>query len=152
MNTKVWVFFYGSYMSIDVLREVDLVPSDIEPAVLTGFDLVIAPRANLIRRPMGVAFGMLATATHDELNRLYTEHAQGLLAETYLPEAVIVTDQSGRLRPALTYICHEMRPGPAEAAYVERIAQPALEHGFPADYVAKIRSFLPAPVPPDRTT
>ena len=150
MEARVWVFFYGSYMNLDVLREVNLIPLDVEPAALTGFDLMIAPRANLTRQPMGVAFGILATATHDELHRLYTEHAQGLLGETYLPEAVIVTDLSGRLRPALTYICHEMQSRPADAAYLERIVRPAQAYGFPAEYIAKIRSFLPAPLSPDR--
>ena len=149
MEARVWVFFYGSYMNLDVLNEVHLSPLDVEPAVLTGFDLKIAPRANLIRQPMGIVYGILATATHEELNRLYTEHARGVLGETYLAEAVIVTDLSGHLRPALTYICHEMRPQPADPAYVERVARPAQAYGFPAEYIAKIRSFLPRTASPD---
>ena len=49
MQPLVWVFFYGSYMNLDVLREADITPHDWEVATLSGFDLRIAPRANLIR-------------------------------------------------------------------------------------------------------
>ena len=45
---RVWVFFYGSYINFDVLQEAGLVPGEWEVARLPGFDLEIAPRANLI--------------------------------------------------------------------------------------------------------
>lgn len=143
MEPKVWVFFYGSYINVTVLKEVDLIPGEVEPATLAGFDLKIAPRANLIRAPQSVVYGILAKATHAELARLYSEHAKGKLGETYLPEAVVATDLNGKLRPALTYVSHDMVDRPAEDAYIERIAQPAEAFGFPADYVAKIRNFSP---------
>lgn len=138
----VWVFFYGSYINLDVLREVDLVPGAWCKATVSGFDLVIAPRANLVRDPSRMVWGFLATATHAELARLYSEHAQGVLGETYLPEAIVAVDEAGRLQPALTYIASDMTPRPAERAYVERIAVPAQRAGFPPDYIAKIRSFV----------
>ncbi|MFZ5747153.1 MAG: gamma-glutamylcyclotransferase family protein [Pseudomonadota bacterium] len=143
MAPKVWVFFYGSYINLDVLKEVDLIPAHWETAVLSGFDLVIAPRANLQRSSGQAAFGVLATATHAELDRLYVDHAKGVLGEIYLPEAVLTSDMSGNLRPALTYIAPSMEPRSAERDYVERIAQPAELYGFPDWYVEKIRSFHP---------
>lgn len=45
----VWTFFYGSYMNLDVLKEVDLVPGRVEVARLNGFDILIRPLANLVR-------------------------------------------------------------------------------------------------------
>jgi cation transport regulator ChaC len=141
MQTKVWVFFYGSYINPDVLREAALEPSEWHTATLAGFDLTIAPRANLLRDAAKMVWGILATATHAELARLYDEHAQKVLGETYLPEAVLATDTAGRLRPAMTYIAPSMQPRAADKAYVERIASPAERFGFPAWYVAKIRSF-----------
>src|SRR5580658_5634709 len=86
---KVWVFFYGSYMNFDVLREVDLVPEEWGVARLDGFDIRIEPRANLVRSDQHCVFGIVATATHAELSRLYG-HAQHVLGELYLPEAVLV--------------------------------------------------------------
>src|SRR4051794_1167363 len=99
-ETKVWTFFYGSYINFDVLRQVDLVPQQWEVARLAGFDIVIRPRANLVRSERDCVFGIVATATHQELSRLYA-HAKDVLGETYLPEAVVVETASGALRPAL---------------------------------------------------
>jgi len=48
-SPKVWVFFYGSYMNPDVPRGVDLAPGKLVRARLSGFDIVIAPRANRVR-------------------------------------------------------------------------------------------------------
>jgi hypothetical protein len=50
-DAKVAVFFYGSYMNRAVLAEVGLAPDLWEPTSLAGFDIVIAPRANLILSP-----------------------------------------------------------------------------------------------------
>jgi hypothetical protein len=142
MHPKVWTFFYGSYMNFDVLREVDLVPETWEVARLAGFDVRIEPRANLVRSDGSTVYGIVATTTHDELDRLYA-HAQDVLGETYLPEAVLVETLEAKHRPALCYICPAMEPRPADAAYVERILQPAREFGFPAWYIQRIESFLP---------
>ena len=141
MDYRVWVFFYGSYINLNVLKEVDLFPSQHEVATLPGFDIRIEPRANLVRDTMSMVYGILATATHDELDRLYTDHAKDKLGEIYLPEAIVALDCVGRLRPALTYIAPQMNKQSADKAYVERIAMPAETYGFPVDYVDKLRSF-----------
>jgi hypothetical protein len=109
---KVWVFFYGSYINFNVLREVGLVPEQWEVATLAGFDIVIRPRANLMRSDQHLVYGITATATHAELDRLYA-HARDVLGEVYLPEAVLVCTAAGMWRPALCYICPEMTPRPA---------------------------------------
>lgn len=140
---KVWVFFYGSYINFDVLKGAGLVPGEWEVARLPGFDLRIAPRANLIRSERDTVWGINATATHAELERLYTVHAKGVLGETYLPEAAVTSTQDGRLRPVMTYICPDMVMRPAEAAYVDRIALPARKFGFPRWYVERIEAFRP---------
>src|SRR5579859_3923053 len=101
-DPRVWTFFYGSYMNLDVLREVELVPAQHEPARLDGFDIRIAPRANLVRSDACCVWGLLATATHEELARLY-RHSKDVLGETYLPEAVLARTGCD-YRPALCYI------------------------------------------------
>ena len=122
-------------------KEVALVPADWEVATLSGFDLNLAPRANLVRNPGATVYGILATATHAELERLYTGHSKAALGESYLPEAVLGVDKAGKFRPALSYIAPEMIARPAEKAYVKRIALPAERFGFPRAYVERIRSF-----------
>jgi hypothetical protein len=139
-DPRVWVFFYGSYINFDVLREVELVPERWEVARLHGFDIRIQPRANLVPSDRDCVYGVVATATHAELARLYA-HARDVLGEVYLPEAVLVQTLAGLWRPALCYLCPDMAPRPADNAYVERITGPARALGFPAWYVARLESF-----------
>jgi hypothetical protein len=139
----VWTFFYGSYMNLDVLAEVDLVPATVEVASLAGFDIRIEPLANLVRDDARTVYGLLATATHAELDRLY-DHARQVLGGTYLPEAVLARTRAGTWRPALCYIAPELERRPATADYVERIVRPARAFAFPGWYVARLESFRPA--------
>jgi hypothetical protein len=130
-------------MNRGVLAESALGDVELEPARLSGWDIAIRPRANLIRAESASVHGLLARATHDELKRLYA-HAQDVLGELYLPEAVLTETRTGTWRAALCYICPEMAPRAADAAYVDRIVDAACEHGLPADYVARLESFRPA--------
>jgi hypothetical protein len=137
---KVWVFFYGSYINFGVLREVGLVLGEWEVDRLDGFDIRIRPRANLVRSDQHCVYGIVGTASHAELARLYA-HARDVLGEVYLPEAVLVQTRAGLWRPALCYTCPEMDPRPADDAYVERIVGPARELGFPEWYVTRLGTF-----------
>src|SRR5580658_7858060 len=140
---KVWVFFYGSYINFEVLKELPILPGEWEVARAPGFDIHIAPRANLIRSDQHTVWGINVTATHDELTRLYVDHAKGVLGETYLPEAILTYSADGKLRPAMTYICSAMELRTAELAYVERIAGPGRRYGFPDWYIKRIEHFRP---------
>lgn len=137
---QVWTFFYGSYINLEVLGEVDLVPQNWEVARLAGYDIRIQPRANLVRCDAGIVYGIVATATHDELARLYA-HARDILGELYLPEPVLAETLDGKWRPALCYICPDMSPRPPDSAYIERILVPARSYGFPRWYVDRLQSF-----------
>jgi cation transport regulator ChaC len=139
-ETRVWVFFYGSYMNLEVLRQVSVVPDQYESARLPGFDIVIRPRANLVRAERHCVYGIVAAATHQELNRLYA-HAREVLGETYLPEAVLTETVDGRWRPALCYIAPEMEPRPAASDYIDRIVEPARAFSFPDWYIERLESF-----------
>lgn len=139
-DREIWTFFYGSYMNFDVLKEVDLMPERWEVAKLYGFDIRIQPRANLIRSDQHCVYGIIAAATHEELQRLYA-HAQGVLGEVYLPEAVLIETLDGKWLPALCYICPEMQPRPAAEDYLDRIIKPAKALGFPQWYIVRLESF-----------
>lgn len=137
---RVWVFFYGSYMNFDVLKEVNLVPDHREVARITGYDITIRPHANLIRSNKQIVYGLLATSTHAELDRLYA-HAKGVLGETYLPEAVLAETMSGLWRAALCFIAPSMPALPAASDYVDRILKPAREFDFPRWYIERLESY-----------
>jgi hypothetical protein len=119
---------------------VNYVPERWEVARLGGFDILIRPRANLLRSPEHCVYGILATASHAELDRLYA-HAKGILGETYLPEAVLAETMEGTWRPALCYLASAMEPRPAANDYIDRIAGPAGDYGFPEWYVRRLESF-----------
>jgi hypothetical protein len=56
---RVWTFFYGSYINFEVLREVDYLPEQWKVARLTGLDIRIRPRANLVRSDRHLVYGIL---------------------------------------------------------------------------------------------
>jgi hypothetical protein len=141
VGKTVWVFFYGSYINFDVLAEVDIAPARWEVACAPGFELRIEPRANLVRSDRDMVYGINATATHEQLTRLYVDHAHGILGQRYLPEAILTRTADETLRPALTYLCADMAPEPVDPAYVDRIAGPAKQFGFPQWYIERIESF-----------
>ncbi len=131
-ESQVWVFFYGSYINREVLREASLVPAEFEVARLAGFDIVIRPRANLLRSDQHSVYGVLATALHEELRRLY-RHAEEVLGEIYF----LVETLDGRLRPALCYIAPAMESKPGSDDYIDRIITPAREYGVPEWYIER---------------
>ena len=140
---KVSTFFYGSYMNPAVLKGVDIIPERFEVARLSGYDINIQPRANLIRPEQHCVYGVVSAATHEELVRLYA-HSQNVLGESYAPEPALVQTNDQRWLPVLCYISHSMKPSPAtDNAYIERIVQPAREFGFPQWYIQRIESFRP---------
>jgi hypothetical protein len=140
---KVPVFFYGSYMNRAVLKEAELSPERFLVGRLFGYDIRIAPRANLVPSDRDVVYGALTEATHAELERLYAR-ARDVLGETYLPHPVVVEADDGAWRPALCYLAATMEPRPADPAYVARIVAPARELGFPQWYVERLTGFTGA--------
>ena len=141
-DPRVLTFFYGSFINTAVLSEVELVPEHIEVARLPGYDITIRPLANLVPSDRHTVYGILATATHAELERLYF-HAREVLGGVYLPHPVLAQDGAGRAQPALCYIAPSLPPAPAKAEYLARIVGPARSYGFPAWYVERLESFLP---------
>ncbi|MDA8021101.1 MAG: hypothetical protein MPN21_26995 [Thermoanaerobaculia bacterium] len=49
-DSKVAVFFYGSYMNAAVLQKAGIEPERFDVTWLPGFDIEIGPLANLICR------------------------------------------------------------------------------------------------------
>lgn len=137
---EIWTFFYGSFINLDVLKELDYTPRKYEVARLSGYDITIRPIANLVKSEQHTVFGIVATGTHTELSRLY-DHAENILGGRYLPEAVLVQTVAGHWISALCYISPELSGESASADYVDRISKPAKAHGFPGWFIERIESF-----------
>jgi hypothetical protein len=106
-------------------------------ARLYGYDIRIAPLANLVPSDRHSVYGIAVTATHAELERLYA-HARDVLGGVYLPEAVLVQTAEGAWLPALCYISPGMETRAPDPDYVERIVRPARALGFPAWYIERL--------------
>ena len=143
VELKVQVFFYGSFINLQVLAEVGLEPESVDVARLTGFDIRIQPLANLVRSPEQHVYGIVCQATHAELERLYGQAWVG----TYLPEAVLVETRSGSKLAALCYIAPAPRVAAAAHDYIDRIAGPGRDYDFPEEYLGRIERFRAGPLP-----
>lgn len=137
----VWTFYYGSNINLEILKRFDYVPDRVEVARLPGFDITIRPLANLVPSERHCVYGILATGTHDDLDRLYGRYVQDELGATYLPEAVLCQTLDDRWIPALCYIAAPMDSSPATDDYLDRIVKPAREFGFPAWYIERLEGF-----------
>jgi hypothetical protein len=134
---KVRVFFYGSFIDRDVLARVHYHPDKMEVARLDGFDITMRPLATLIQYDGRCVYGVLANATHAELQRLYGED----WVRAYLPEAVVVTTQDGAFHPALCYIARSKTAEAPFDNYIERIIESARKSGFPKWYIERLECF-----------
>ena len=143
-NDEVWTFFYGSNMDLDVLKAVDYIPQKVEVARLSGYDIVISPLANLVRSSQDCVYGILASGSHDELERLYGRYVHDKLGATYLPYPVSCERRDGSLITALCYLCPSMEPAATNDAYLDKITGPARDFEFPEWYINRLEAFRPA--------
>ena len=135
---RVAVFFYGSFMRRDVMARGGFHPERIEVARLSGFDIDFCPHACISRSDQHAICGILVQATHAELNSLYSMDGVGI----FLPEAVLVHTDDGRMQPALCYIPPARGDQPADLEYLERLLATAREYGFPQWYLERLQSFF----------
>jgi hypothetical protein len=137
----IWAFFYGTIMNPVVMKDFGVTVTDVRPARLPGFDLVIRPRPNLVRSDRAVAFGSLTAVTHDDLTTIYSglERNFGI---KYVPEAVLATTRDGFVLPALCYIVPQLPDSAPSPAFVKQLAQCVRTMGHPEWYAAHVESFI----------
>ena len=141
-EARIWTFFYGSFMNLEVLKKLSIVPAAVEVATLSGFDIFIRPLANLTRSSDRSVYGAVANTTHAELVRLYG-YASDKLGGTYLPQAVLVLMRNGTWLPAMCYVASELSGRPATNDYVDLIVNAAKHYAFPRSYIDRLETFRP---------
>jgi len=133
---KIDVFFYGLFMDKDLLESKGVKPENLRSASLSGFQLQIGDRATLVPNQSSHVFGVVASLSHDELERLYTEPS----VSAYQPEAVLVHLSNGEVLPALCY--NLPKPPSSEernSDYANKLRSLAERLNFPAEYIASIQ-------------
>ena len=116
-----------------------LQPERVDVVRLSGFDIQISPHACITRSSEHSIYGILVSATHAQLQRLYAKDGVGV----FLPEAVIVENERGGLQPAMCYIPPAADDKPADLDYLDQLLAAARGHGFPAWYVERLERFRP---------
>jgi hypothetical protein len=136
----IWVFFYGTIMNPAVMKDFGVTVTDVYPAKLSGFELVVRPRPNLVRSDRGVVFGSLIAVTHDDLTTIYSGLEKNFGIK-YLPEAVLATTREGFVLPALCYMVPHLPDSAPDPAFVKQLAQCVRSMGHPEWYAARVESF-----------
>ena len=137
---SIWAFFYGTIMHPAVMKDFGVTVTDVYPARLSGFNLVIRPRPNLVRSDRAVVFGSLTAVTHDDLMTIYSGLEKNFGIK-YVPEAVLATTREGFVLPALCYVVPQLPDAPPEPAFVKQLAQCVRSMGHPEWYAAHVESF-----------
>ena len=132
---KINVFFYGLFMDEDLLRSKGITSPNLLVASVQGFQLRIGNRATLVPVADERVFGLVASLSHIEVERLYAE--PGL--QPYRPEAVLARLLTGETLAALCFNLVEP-PSVAEhnPEYAARLRTLAAHLELPPDYVSSI--------------
>jgi hypothetical protein len=132
---RIDVFFYGLFMDEDLLRAKGATAINLRPASVLGFELRIGNRATLVPAQSGRVFGLVASLTHVDLDRLYSDPS----VQAYRPEAVLAHLANGETLAAL---CFNLVEPPAtderNLEYAAKLRALAKRLDFPTEYVASI--------------
>jgi len=136
---KIDVFFYGLFMDEDLLRTKGITSPNLRVAFVPGFQLRIGHRATLVPIPSERVFGVVASLSHRELERLYSEPS----VQAYKPEAVLAHLLHGEILAAL---CFNLVESPSASehnpAYATKLRALAEQLQLPPDYVLSIQGAL----------
>jgi Gamma-glutamyl cyclotransferase, AIG2-like len=136
----IWAFFYGTIMNPAVMKDFGVTATEVSPAKLTGFDLIIRPRPNLVRSERAIVFGSLMAVTHEDLSTIYSGLEKNFGIK-YVPEAVLAMTRDGLFRPSICYIVPHMLDSAPDPAFVKQLAQCVRTMGHPDWYADHVESF-----------
>ena len=133
---KIDVFFYGLFMDEALLQAKGINSPNLRVAFVPGFQLRIGKRAALVPIPAQRVFGVIASLSHTQLERLYAETS----VRDYKPEAVLAHLLAGEILAAL---CFNLVETPSaddhNPEYAAKLRALAAKLQFPLDYASSIQ-------------
>ncbi len=136
MVQRLDVFFYGLFMDESLLEAKGVHPGSIRIASVDGFVLRIGERASLVPEDSGRVHGVIASLSHDELEKLYSEPS----VRAYRPEAVLAHLDNGEVIAALCFnLPRPPSPDQRNPEYAAKLRVIAERLKLPAEYVASIQ-------------
>src|SRR5215469_10554444 len=147
-ETSLWYFAYGSNLDANTfLGRRRMEPLETRVAVLDDFelrfDLPVGPGergvANVVPSRGNQVWGVLYLLTHREAERL--DRTEGVPHGAYGRLAIEVRDTSGTRVGAFTYHSGRGQAGRKPSRrYLGLLVSGAVQHGLPAQYVARLQS------------
>jgi ketosteroid isomerase-like protein len=129
------IFFYGSFMDLELLRTLGVVPKTFGKAELKNWSIAFSSMATLVQSEGDSVYGTIAELSRDEVRMLYTRDD----LKHYSPVDIAVATERNKHVPAQCYIS---KPGAGQKPsvdYLRRVIQAAESLGFPPAYLAKLR-------------
>jgi hypothetical protein len=129
------IFFYGSFMDLELLRTLGVVPKTFGKAELKNWSIAFSSMATLVQSEGDSVYGTIAELSRDEVRMLYTRDD----LKHYSPVDIAVATERNKRVPAQCYIS---KPGAGQkpsVEYLRRVIQAAESLGFPPAYLAKLR-------------
>jgi gamma-glutamyl AIG2-like cyclotransferase len=139
---RVRVFFYGTFMSPEVLARYGINVENVTAVRVRNFEIYIRPRVNLISKNGVSVYGSVVSVTHEELDRIY-QSLEKQFGLKYLPEAVLAEpiETTSEREPVLCFITDQMEPGVPDPEYVRELATCVRALNLPESYALHIESF-----------
>ncbi len=134
MTDSVKIFFYGSFMDLEVLRTLGVVPKRFETAELKNWGITFSPMATLVRSEGDSVYGTIAELSRDEVRMLYSK---GDL-KRYYPVDITVSTKGNELVPVVCYLSKSGTGQTPSVEYLQRVIRAAKNLGFPPDYLARL--------------
>jgi Gamma-glutamyl cyclotransferase, AIG2-like len=137
--TRVSVFFYGTIMNPDVMKDFGVIPPEVLPAKVYGFDITVRPRPTLVRSDRSSVFGSISSVTHEDLDTIYSG-LKTSVGVVYRPEAVLAVTLDGAMRATLCYLADKMTAAAPDPKFLHQLAQCARTMGHPEWYAMHIEA------------
>src|SRR2546425_11526179 len=121
MTTDVLkVFFYGSFMDLEVMRTRGVVPRTVETAELKDWNITFSPMATLVQSKGDSFLGTIAELFQTEIQTLYSTDD---LKHYHPADVTVATKHNKRVRTQ-AYIC---KPGTQKPSvtYLQRVIRTA---------------------------
>ncbi|HEV2118930.1 MAG TPA: gamma-glutamylcyclotransferase family protein [Candidatus Bathyarchaeia archaeon] len=124
---RVKIFFYGSFMDLEVLRTLGVGPKTFETAELKNWNITFSPMATLVPSEGDSVYGTITELSQDEVRVLYARDD----LKHYNPVDITVATKGNKRVPAQCYVS---KPGTTEkpsVEYLQRVIHAAESLGFP---------------------
>ncbi len=132
---SVRIFFYGSFMDLELLRTLGVVPRAFGTAELKHWNIAFCPLATLVRIEGGSVYGIVAEMSRTEVETLYSRED----LRHYKPVDIIAETESNKHVPAQCYISQRGMGQKPSVEYLQRVIHAAENLSLPTTYLAMLR-------------